>query len=747
MTDLTEKSGAATDPLADFDAEWYLRTYPDVGQSDLTPQAHFLKFGIAMGRAPNAGARPAALRPGPGPQAGDLPAQGASVLSYGTEIGRFRDLSALQKALAPILTYRRMMAGLATADPSFVLRHAGQDRALDLALLAPDTRAATDDAFLRAGALRLENLAFVGSNQLRVSVTGRDMDPAMDQTAPAPEDQPDCLRIWQASPASPDALRPVGRLTLPEAGPAFLDARLIHPLMPLLLEAADSDGFTRAWALLPFPSLCAGGMHAAERAAAQLGWSPMDEIWRLSRAYLDEMLASGAPFALGQIRARLAGATGAEALLSRPVRDWLGAVFGLGVMPETEPDPAQDHLTDMLGDGAGRDGRLTLHLPAEMVPTIAALVSRRLDLPAECPAASGPFLVAEAISHRPLWSVSWPMDAVRFGTAEDQPRLSRTGRAPDTVSDTVSGKPAPYSWLAPLHLGIALRPPRPVEDILQLVPLAPDMSHTDPAQARPDLSLVLSVRDAPLTARFLAALAGQEGVRIADILLRPETADPATRDEILTLAQALFPGQSRWLEGAETMSAALDAALDQGEGGQILIADAAVLLYAPDTLAGLQDLLACDPQAGSISCALLHEAVFKKQARLQVASAGIFPAQVSFATAPRLGVTEPDAPDALPRATYPVIANGFGLCLIRPDAIEATRAARAQPFGAVADLQFGLDAFAAGWRSLCTTAIRAGTTRAPSRRDEIDPLGLACLLPARWDDLLSRVTVLRELRG
>lgn len=37
---------------ADFDANWYLETYPDVALSGLGPKEHYLRFGRLMGRKP-----------------------------------------------------------------------------------------------------------------------------------------------------------------------------------------------------------------------------------------------------------------------------------------------------------------------------------------------------------------------------------------------------------------------------------------------------------------------------------------------------------------------------------------------------------------------------------------------------------------------------------------------------------------------------------------------------------------------
>ena len=258
-------------------------------------------------------------------------------------------------------------------------------------------------------------------------------------------------------------------------------------------------------------------------------------------------------------------------------------------------------------------------------------------------------------------------------------------------------------------------------------------------------SLALQVSDPARTERFLQSLAAQRhGGKVAEILLcHPKETDSAilheTVQKILPDARLVsMPGSVRLDDIAERMS-----------GEAVLLAEDNVVLYDPQVVAVLSELLAGDPQAASVSCVLLHEVVQKGRSKVQVASGGIFPAAVSFTSAPRLGIAEPDCLAALSETSYPVLANSFRLCLIRKAALIDTRAARSgrAPAGASADLGFGLDAFAAGYRSLCTSRVRAGTTAAPTRRDEIDPFGLACLLPARWDDLLGAVTVLRPLRG
>ena len=41
------------DDYAEFDAGWYLANYLDVAESGMDPAIHFIRYGMAEGRAPN----------------------------------------------------------------------------------------------------------------------------------------------------------------------------------------------------------------------------------------------------------------------------------------------------------------------------------------------------------------------------------------------------------------------------------------------------------------------------------------------------------------------------------------------------------------------------------------------------------------------------------------------------------------------------------------------------------------------
>ena len=773
---------AESDGLKDFDAEWYLRTFPDVAHSGLTPQRHYEIAGRALGRpgspAEAARQRPDAVAQGFGrinpetlppadinPDSPLIPAPSeiatrpqmagpgqhrqpalASVIllqSGEVEIGRFAATRTLEARTGPVALYTQM-ADLAEAAP-FQARTGGGTPIGALPLPAPDAaRPAMADPLFAEGDARIGGAWYADDSSLRLMLPGPDnADPAqvgrMVRAYGAPGDDTGALTLLSATP-------------LPEIGPGFVDVPMLNPLMPVLLELCDAGGFTQGYALLAFPSLLRGGLHAVERAAHQMAPDAMAEFWRLSDALLDEMLAGPRHegFSVAGLAVRTAGdasgdATGAERLFQPPVRSWLRGLFGLGLAadgPAPEPgDPGAAWIADCLDDAPMRRGTgLTLSLPPQAVPTLSALVSRRMALPAKCRRAAGPWLIADTATTRPLWSVAGPLsDTATSG----QPVLS----APDTTDDA-----AAHDWIAPLHLAVLFTPAVAPNPACQFLPVALD----DPAReagAQPSgpISVVLTVDAPDMSGAALTALTHQQGITIGEVLVRFASRTSADADNGATFAmvQGAFGKEPvREIAPATGRLDDLDRVAAEADHDLVLFLDADVVLHDPGTLAHLVCGLTAAPEAGTISAGLLHELPAGKKRSVQHVSGGLFPEAVSLLAAPRLTVVEPDVGQALPNAIYPVLANTLALCLMRRAVLEATAPARAALAGpGEGDLHLGLAARAANWTSLCSTQVRASTTRPPSRRDQIDPFGLSCLAPARWDDLLSSITVLRQLRG
>jgi len=64
---------------------------------------------------------------------------------------------------------------------------------------------------------------------------------------------------------------------------------------------------------------------------------------------------------------------------------------------------------------------------------------------------------------------------------------------------------------------------------------------------------------------------------------------------------------------------------------------------------------------------------------------------------------------------------------------------------AAEDVRIGLDLMRAGYRNWCTTRCTAQLSGPYTPREGIDPVGPGYLQPQRWEEILGRVTVVREL--
>jgi len=695
----------------DFNAERYAAAYPDVALSGLDPKEHYLRFGRLMGRSPvgrmrAAEAAPAqpsgksathpdavpttrADEPKPEPPKNPIidrptgfdPAEvvpvAAPARAGGDADGAF---SLFQLAEGPFASDEQK-EGLRSPLSAYAAM-------FRIANVIPESRETGVGAtILQAGPNRIDNAWFAEPRRLRLMIG----------TSGAGE-RPNgwALRAYQATPDAPDRLRPAGAgILLPPAGPAFHDFELLHPLMPVLLEVTDSEGLTRDVALLPFPSLLPGGMHGAELKALQTEPNPMDAFWSLSHMFLAEFLGlpGGAERSITALSAAEPGAM-AEALPE--LHDWLASLFGLA--------------PSAVSSKSKRPG-LRLALPNDAVPTISALVSRRLSV--EPKHAVGPFLIAEGPQFRPRWSVALPSHE---DPVPELPALFREG-----LANKATSKPLP------VHLAILVRESSPVPPVTGETKESPPIG---------DLTVLVEPTSASRTDRLLRELREVIGGG-SELLVRLSKHDEELRNTIDDVW-----GRDAWM----VVSSAEDLPVVAGRArhDSVLTIDDRVE-FDPGALHRLLALLGSDARTASASCVILSETVVKKQKVLQPASGGLFPSGVSFASSPRLTFNEPEVLEALPSLTYPVVANALNFTVWRTRALVELPTHAGPTISSAQDIRLGLDLIEAGYRNLCTSTVTVRYAAPYARRDVIDPVGSAYVQPSRWEDLLNRVTVLREL--
>ena len=168
-----------------------------------------------------------------------------------------------------------------------------------------------------------------------------------------------------------------------------------------------------------------------------------------------------------------------------------------------------------------------------------------------------------------------------------------------------------------------------------------------------------------------------------------------------------------------------------------------VVLHDPRTVELLVSLAQID-SVGMAGCVSLAEMPARRGSIVSVENGGYFPTHVSLAGGPTLVFSAMDTLDLLPNATYPVVAPPEEIFAVRVSVLrEAHRADPLLPGGAQPALQTGLVLTALGRTCLCTSAVRALTLSPPAYREAMDPVTLAQLPVGRWQDILSRVTLIQ----
>ena len=704
-----------------FDPQRYLESYPDVGLSGLSPKEHFLRFGKLIGRNPAGTAtlpkEPAAKRKASAPAVEHAAAEGALMTAaapkpraaiierpVGFEAAKSVPLPAGPKAGCGVdgtIGIKALAAG--------PYRSSEEDKRIRLPLLAyaqmVSAKSGPASAEIRlsgtgrfqSGPTRLENAWFADRSTLRFVIAGGKEE--QSETAGW------AVRAYQADATAPAQLRMAGGgLQMPASGPVFLDVGMDNPLMPLVLELSDPDGKVRDIALLPFPSLLPGGHHSGELKALQSEANPIDAFWTISEGLLCDLL--GGPGSPGRSITQLSmHGRSAAAEISPEMEQWLGAVFGLSISDRPKKDSPEE---------------LRLLLPSNAVPAIGALVSRRLLVGAG-EARAGPFLVSEPVTFRPRWSVSLPADVK---LEPSLPVLLRGGRKSSRKSDSAA---------IATHLAIALREPGG-----PAVTTVSDKSSTVESQPKlSPLTVVIDTTDATRVERLLRVLSTIAGKPKLEFLIRlPD--DGGAVAEVLDRIR----GPGKWTNAGETD---LRELARHARHETLLTISDQVTLADAEVLRRLCELLHSNDRVASASCMLFAETIVKKRAVIQPATGGLFPAGVSFATSPRLAFWEPDVRHALPDLVYPVVANTLLLTVWRSGVLAALDVPQFPTSKAGADIRLGLDLIEIGLQNLCSSRLSAMLQGPYVRRDTIDPMGAAYSDPQRWEEVLARVSVVREL--
>ena len=553
-----------------FDERWYLATYPDVAAAGVDPARHFLETGWREGRDPSPDfAVSSYLKAN-----SDVARAGINPLIHFLQFGQSegREVRAHNPAI------KRLPVGYHQfGDPAPVFRGEIPQPAV-VGWLQSHRLDTTEEALVQAGELAIGYAGRAARDAIESAfatlraLSGFDDGEELGRetwagAAPAeladawfvneaqlrvrwhPAGEPLVVRAYQHEPLDSGALRLVGE-TLVESPLRFLDVSGSDGMFPILFVFSTGAGELVGSCLLPFPSLCRGGLHYPELLAAADADKDVPHPLRTGLKFARLLTAARADRRrrIGRICVDLAGADGTSPLFRRGFRRWLERVARVGTVARTSDESAAAALLEAAGEADGEPAggdACTLVLAADMIPTIGALCGS--DAQQGPDAGLLPLLVAEPDPSQPALLVEPPpampetASAPAEGYAALWPRCDGAGDRPF---------PAPVEGPA----AIRLLDGRPLTEAELLVPVsAPVVRQSD---VTPSLTWLLIVEAGQATeaVEALTALSMQAGLSAAPVALVGQL-----DDGLRAAAARLFGGRISAYDTAAAAVADIDS--------------------------------------------------------------------------------------------------------------------------------------------------------------------------------------------
>jgi len=524
------------------------------------------------------------------------------------------------------------------------------------------------------------------------------------------EGQATSLRVLQPVP------RGDGRLELAVADELQLGREetvatvgVLNPLLPILFVGREAGGELVFTDLLPFPSLVRGGLHEAEAAAVGEHGGTLEDLCRLSDAYVAEAVGwgeEGSSSAVGEIEVDLRWATGSEAIFDPAVGTWLSEVFKIGLVGGHEEarvsrdlgdrsfvEHARGQLSRKAVVGA-RIGRGRLRLPSRGIPTVGAVVSRRLS----AGPGPGPYIVQdEAFPHR-RYLVGLPEGvpaSLYGGPLSEGPRL-----------EALPGEASGASGDDQQPVAIVFQDLEAKEEALRVFPVPKDQAEIVPGGSSGKVSVVVPLLEGRTDIDLLLeTVSGQVTGEESELILAVANSPSGGLSQLRSGLEQVLPGRGRVVEVAEALnrSEALNRAASQASGEVLLFLEASVILHDPRTVETL-GRLAGREGVGTVGCMQLRS---RRGADgvARFGSAGYFPSRVDFAMAPHLGVSELDCSEVLGRSVYPVVANGPHCLAVSASGWREVGGLSGRLPNSLAEIDLAVRLAQRGRVSLCTTLV------------------------------------------
>ena len=469
-----------------------------------------------------------------------------------------------------------------------------------------------------------------------------------------------------------------------QGGPHFAQITLLSPYAPLLIVCRDADGMIRGMDILPFPSLCRGGLHSAERRAFADGGDDIDALVRLSGAILDGLLRrrEGPPLSIAVMTA---GAAGNEVILSPDFGEWLRWTMNAQLL--LLADQRQEGIADLV---LGVHAAPSLSALSCATDPAAALQSAPFSL-SPPPGDTGPVWLGSMPSSRG-WLDQLQPDAVRGW----YPRMRG---AP--LPDGGGAWPGPAGIAA---VGFARRAPSLATELL-----FPSGTGDATAAALKPLSITLCIgleADDGTPRLLLESLAMQDGAAQMRCVVAVAGTPPA---ELVAMLESTFPDRHDIVLCDATLRRPLLVRAAAGSRGDILLIVAPTVILHDPTTAQRLARATLEQGAGTVGCAMVGGG----GAKLALVSEGYELLSLAVGSTPAVRFRPTTLRLAPAGATTPVLANSSALMAIRSGLYAEIATPLHGPGDDAADVALGLRAIAAGSVNLCMSSVSAFTTVAP----------------------------------
>ena len=659
------------------------------------------------------------------PETPRKPKHGVMLLSNGLDVLQLPAVTDLDRVAGFVHVFSRLCGTTAVAE--FTVAATGGEAVVALPAPLPGSPVLTDAEFI-FGPRRIRDLWFASTLDLTL---------CLGDVGDGELVSGESLRAYQFDLSEPARLRRVGAVNLEADSPVFVTLSLDNPWRSVLLELCNPGGSTRALGVIGFPSLARGGAHHAELLSAGEGLATFEHLTLYSEARAADVISAVPTARVRRLGIRLDGAMSTEAGLQAAALTWIRS-FGIQTFAVPSGQDSDAYRAGALGL------HLSLHdnsappdlaISADSMPTIAALTGAAF---ADESAASADqprlasFLVADEGTGRPRWAVTLPDNPLLLSLQTDNgmaafPVLTGMPRAIAPVC--IRLRPCPSDW--------------PTDQLLPVsvdasVPLLPRLTGVLAGQTL----CVFEATDLQQTERFLATMMAQDGSeRLSFAILPSPRLSAEALNAVRVLADYFVPGRTATLLAASGPLPGVAQLLAASEGAEtIFLSRDSVILHDNRALQTLLQLLFAKGIA-SAACVLMHESTEASASVFTHAESGYFPDRVGLAGGPHVVMgLRPGVLDALPEATFPVMANTMNATLLSRTVLVETGLARLDAAA------FGLATARMGYLNLCTSIVRGTTIRRLATPDVMDPLGFRRLSQGQWPDILARVTLLEELR-